>query len=329
MNPVERLIRRADAAQRRRRGPAIVVAVIKKYGDDNGGILAASLAHSSFTALFPLLLILVTVLGLVAAGHPALREQVIAAVTRQFPLAGHDLAANVSQLRRSSLIGLIIGLLALAWGATGLAQAGLFTMAQVWNLPGPERPGYFPRLGRAFGFLGTLGLGVVVTTALSGLAAYEHLFFGAAVLLGAVNGAINAAMFIAVYRVLTPSAVASGNLVPGAVTGGLTWTLLQALGTYLARYLLHVNAVYGVFATVLGLLAWIYLGVQIVMYTAEMNVVLARKLWPRSIAAPPLTDADRTVLADQALQNQRREDQRVRVSFSDSSKARRAGRKRS
>jgi hypothetical protein len=75
--------------------------------------------------------------------------------------------------------------------------------------------------------------------------------------------------------------------------------------------------VYGVFATVLGLLAWIYLGVEITVYAAEINVVVARRLWPRSIVQPPLTQADRAVLAAQVLQNQRRDDQHVEVSYDD------------
>jgi hypothetical protein len=45
--------------------------------------------------------------------------------------------------------------------------------------------------------------------------------------------------------------------------------------------------------------------------------VLARLLWPRSIVQPPLTVADRVVLAGQALQNQRRDDQHIAVSFDD------------
>ena len=90
--------------------------------------------------MFPLLLVLVTLLGLVASGDPALRQRALNAVARQVPLIGHQLAGNVHELRRSSVIGLAAGLLALTWGATGLAQAGLFTMAQVWNLPGPNGP---------------------------------------------------------------------------------------------------------------------------------------------------------------------------------------------
>src|SRR5215469_2770831 len=62
MNPVERVIRRIDTAQQRHRVPAFVFGVIKKYGDHNGGVLAANLAHSAFVTVFPLLLILMTVL---------------------------------------------------------------------------------------------------------------------------------------------------------------------------------------------------------------------------------------------------------------------------
>jgi hypothetical protein len=45
--------------------------------------------------------------------------------------------------------------------------------------------------------------------------------------------------------------------------------------------------------------------------------VLARRLWPRSIVQPQLTEADRAVLAAQALQNQWRDDQRIHVFYDD------------
>ena len=209
------------------------------------------------------------------------------------------------------------GLLALTWGTTGLAQAGLFTMAQVWNLPGPARPGYLQRLGRAALFLAVLGLGVIVTTLLTSLGAYGHNAIAIVVLLEALAVAANIGMYFIGFRVLTPKGVPARKLVPGAVAGGVAWTVLQAIGAYLVHHFLRSASVYGVFATVLGLLAWIYLGVEITVYAAETNVVLARRLWPRSIVQPPLTQADRAVLAAQALQNQRRDDQHVDVSYDD------------
>jgi YihY family inner membrane protein len=315
MNPIEKAIRRVDAFQQRHKAPAFVVGLIKKYGDDNSGALVANLAHSGFVSLFPLLLILVTLLGLVASNDPTVRHQVLKAVAHQVPIIGNQLAGNVSQLRRSSIIGLIVGLITLTWGATGLAQAGLFTMAQVWNLPGPARPGYFPRLGRALLFLGVLGLGVVATTLLTSLGLYRHGLGVLAVAGEILVALVNVGMFFLSFRVLTPRGVPTRNLVPGAVAGGLAWTLLQALGTYVVGRLRHTDAVYGAFATVLVLLAWISLSAEITVYAAELNVLLARRLWPRSIVQPPLTEADRAVLAAQALQNQRRDDQRVEVSY--------------
>ena len=317
MNPVERVIRRVDKAQQHHKVPAFAFGVVKKYGDDNGGVLVANLAYSSFVSLFPLLLVLVTTLGLVAANDPAVKKDVLDAVAKQFPLIGQQLAGNVHALRRSSIIGLIVGLLVLIWGASGLAQAGLFTMAQVWNLPGPARPGYLQRLGRAVAFLGVLGLGVILTTLLAGLDAFGHRAVPIAVLLELLAALANVAIYFIAFRVLTPKGVPSRKLVPGAVTGGIAWTLLQTLGTYLVHHYLRSDSVYGVFATVLGLIAWIYLAVEITVYAAEINVVLARRLWPRTIVQPPLTEADRASLALQALQNQRREEQHVEVSYSD------------
>jgi YihY family inner membrane protein len=317
VNPAERVLRQVDAVQQRHKVTAFVFGVVKKYGDDNGGVLVANLAYSSFVSLFPLLLVLVTILGLVAAGNPAIRQDVLRSVENQFPLIGQQLTGNVHVLRRSSVIGLVIGLLALIWGTSGLAQAGLFTMAQVWNLPGPARPGYAQRLGRAALFIGVLGLGVILTTLLTGLDAFGHHGTLTAVLVVVLAALVNIAIYIIGFRVLTPKGVPSRKLLPGAITGGIAWTLLQALGTFLVRHFLHSDSVYGVFATVLGLIAWIYLAVEITVYSAEINVVLARRLWPRTMVQPPLTEADRASMALQALQNQRREEQHVEVSYSD------------
>jgi hypothetical protein len=205
----------------------------------------------------------------------------------------------------------------LVWGTTRLAQAGIFTMEQVWNLPGPARPGYVPRLARCATFLGVLGLGVIATTALAALDAFGRHSVPFIVASDALAAVVNAAMYVIGFRVLTPAGITLRRLVPGAIAGGVAWTALQVGGTYLVRYSLHGAAAYGVFATVLGLLAWVYLAVEVTVYAAEVNVVLARRLWPRSVVQPPLTEADRASMALQALQNQRRAEQQVEVTFSD------------
>ena len=319
MNPVERTIRRVDATQQRYTPTAFVFGVVKKFGDDNGGVLVSNLAYSAFVSLFPLLLILVTILGLIASADPSFRESAVKnAVADQIPLIGSTLTGQVGQLHRASVIGLIVGLLFLIWGVTGLAQAGLFTMAQVWNLPGPARPGYVQRLGRAILFLCLLGGGVIVSTGLSSLTTYlQGRGFWFKLLIEVAIAAFSTGMYLGAFRALTPKGVPTRSLLPGAATGGVAWTLLQLLGTWLIHHFLHSDSVYGVFATVLGLVAWIYLALEVTVYCAEINVVLARRLWPRSIVQPPLTEADRASMALQALQNQRRPEQHVEVTFDD------------
>jgi len=317
MNPAEKAIRKVDATQQRFTPLAFVFGVVKKYGDDNGGVLASNLAYSVFVSIFPLLLILTTILGLVAAFNPSIKTDVLNAVAGQVPLIGHTLTTNVQELKRASIIGLIIGFLGLIWGASGLAQSGLFTMEQVWNLPGPARPGFVQRLGRAGLFIALLGGGVIVTTALAGLTTYLVKGFWLVILTEVLTAAFNIGMYTGGFRILTPKGVPTRALIPGAITGGICWTILQVLGTWLVHHFLHSDSLYGVFGTVLGLLAWIYLAVQLTVYAAEINVVLARRLWPRSLVQPPLTEADRASMALQALQNQRRPEQHVEVTFDD------------
>ncbi len=86
VNPVERVIRGADSFQQRHRWTAFGFGVVKKFGDDNGGALVSNLVYSAFISVFPLLLILVTVLVKVAAGDPKLRASVISGATRAVPL---------------------------------------------------------------------------------------------------------------------------------------------------------------------------------------------------------------------------------------------------
>jgi YihY family inner membrane protein len=314
VNRVEKVLRRVDAAQQRFPPAALIFGVMKKFGDDNAGNLTASLAFSAFICVFPLLLLFVTVLNIVLADHSGAKNDLIHSVLSQFPIVGNQLR-SISGLHRSSVVGLIVGVLGLLWGTTGLAQSGLFSMAQIWNLSGPERPNYIKRLGRSLAFLSVLGTGVVITTALAGFGTFGRHNVALGIVSEVVAVVANVATYFGVFRVLTPKVVHSRQLIAGAVFGGVVWTILQAVGGYLIGHDLHNDSAYGIFAVVLGLVAWIYLGSEVTLYGAELNTVLARHLWPRGMVQPPLTEADQRSMALQATQNQRRPEQTVSVGF--------------
>ena len=318
MNTIERFARKIDGVQQRNRPVSVIFGVMKKFGDDNAGTLVGSLAATAFASIFPLLLLLFTVLGLVLNSHSGLRADVLHSTLRQFPIIGNDLGNNIKALHRDSAIGLTVGIVGLAWGSLGLAQNGIFTMEQVWNLPGVDRPNYLKRLLRSVSFLVVLGVGLAVSTFLAAAVPTARGALGWAVAGALASAVVNFGQYLFAFRVLTPVRIPVRKLVPGAALAGVVWTLLQALGGFVVgRYLKNDNAVYGLFGIVLGLYAWVYLMTEVTVYAAELNVVLANHLWPRSMVQPPLTDADRRSLAAQATQNQRRPEQRIEVSFDD------------
>lgn len=310
------LVRRLDRLQRSKAPLAFVFGVVKKYGADNGSSLAALVTYYGFLSLFPLLLLAVTVVGLLAGSSHRLAADLENSALAQFPIIGTQIKGNVHGLASQSGLALGVGIFGLLWGSMGGSQAGQHAMAEVWNLPYVERPGYLARLVRSLLLLGLLAVFLVVSSGLAGVATFGS-GPGTAARAGAaaLSALVNVGLFMAVFRVLTPKAVAPGDLVPGAVAGGIAWTILQEAGTYLVSHQLrHANQVYGLFGLVLGLLWWIYLAAQIFIYTAEINVVRRQRLWPRGLALP-LTAADRRMLVAYPLEQQRRPEVRVTVGF--------------
>jgi uncharacterized BrkB/YihY/UPF0761 family membrane protein len=255
------------------------------------------------------------VLGFVMDNNSAAHKAVLNSALRDFPIVGQQLTQSVHPLRGST-IALVIGLVGLLWGSLGLSQAGQLAMAEVWNVPDVERPGFFPRLLRSVGLIGALGLGVLATTLISGFTALASGSVITRLLVPALSTGVNVGLFMLAFRILTVSRIGTRLLIPGAVVGGIGWSILQIVGALLVGHnLRHASQVYGYFASVIGLISWLYLSAQLTLYAAEVNVVKARRLWPRSILQPPLTAADKRTLDDIALQGERRPEQSVRSSW--------------
>ncbi len=312
VNRIQKSLRGVDAFQQRHAVPAVVFGVIKKFGDDNGGGLCVQLTYAMFTTIFPLLLLLVTILGIVLAKDPSARKALLSSTLAQFPIVGKDLGQNVHAMKRSSSFGLIVGILGLLYGSTGLAGTGLYVMSQVWNIPGAQRPNFVTRLARSLIFLAVLAVGLILTTFLASFGTFGEHNFWLGMLAEVLAALVNVGLYLAAFRVLTPKQVATRCLVPGVIFAGVVWTILQAVGGYVVGHdLKGASATYGLFGIVLGLLAWIYIGTEVTVYAAELNTVLARHLWPRTIVQPPLTEADQESIALQATENQRRPEQEV------------------
>ena len=273
-------LRRLDAFQQRHRVLAAPLGVVKKFGDDEGGSMVSLIAYRAFFSLFPLLLLLTTVLGYLLADNPELREKVVDSTLSQFPVIG-------DQLRGGSLTGsgvaLVVGIVGSLLAGLGVVLETERCFDRIWGVPDEERHGFIGLRLRAIGLLVSLGGLAIVSTVVGGLVA------GGSELLGPVWGiliatALNLVVFAAVFRLLTSSQFAFAVLLPGIVIATVGWEVLQlAGGWYISHEVRNATPVYGTFALVIGLLAWIHLGAFFTVLGAEANVVRERGLWPRSL----------------------------------------------
>jgi YihY family inner membrane protein len=290
MNALKKLIAKLDRLQQSQPWLAFPVAVWKKFSDDQAGDLAALVAYYSFASLFPLLLVFVTVLDIVLGSHPALRDQVLSSTFAQFPVVGPQMKSNVHSLNQTGT-ALAVGLLLTFLGARGVAGAVQNALNSVWDVPRERRPGFPWSLLRGITLIIVVGLGVIATSLLSGLAAGAgHSLTGAGggVPAIAVSLLLNIGLFWLGFRLATASEVSTGDLFPGALLAAIAWQVLQLIGGYIIGHqITRSSSLYGAFAVVLGLLAWLYLQAQITLYAVEANVVRARRLWPRSLTVSP------------------------------------------
>jgi YihY family inner membrane protein len=301
VNPVARL----DRLQRRHPKVGLPVAVVYKYVDDSGGYLAALITHYAFVSLFPLLLLLTTVLGLVLTGNPGLQHRIEASALGQFPVIG----AELGQPRRlgGGAMGLLVGVLGALYGGLGVAQATQYAMNTVWAVPRNERPNPVKARALSLGILATVGSAVLATTALSALGTSAAGSLGLLLRVGLVAAAvvINTAVFLFVFRLAPARRLGWRSTLPGALTAAMGWQLLQTFGVaYVTHVIKNASATNSVFAVVLGLLAFLYLASVITVLGAEINVVRVDHLYPRALLTPFTDNVDLTAGDERAYTGQ-------------------------
>ncbi len=320
------LTARLDGFQRRHRAVGFPLAVIYKFFDDHGTYLAAIITYYAFVSLFPLLFLLTAILGFVLHGNEHLQQQILHSTLSRFPVIGSQLGDPKGLTGNTA--GITFSIIVSLYGALGVAQAAQYAMNVAWAVPRNERPNPIKARGRSLLLIGTVGLGIIATTGLSALSSSAEAFgaqigngLTALVTIGSV--VLNAALFMLAFRVACARDVGWRDIAPGALLASLLWQTLQLLGTaYVGHVVKNASATNGVFALVLGLLAWMYLAAFLVVICIELNVVRARKLYPRALLTPftddvDLTRADERAYASQATAQRAKGFERVEVHFDD------------
>ncbi|MGC1208948.1 MAG: YhjD/YihY/BrkB family envelope integrity protein [Ornithinimicrobium sp.] len=321
-----RLIERVDAVQQRHPRVGFPIAVIYKFVDDQGVFLAALITYYGFLSLFPLLLLVASLLGFLLQSQPDLQATLLDTAVSQFPVIGKGVA-NPAGLQGSTT-AVMVGAVIAIYGASRVSHATQHAMNVCWAVPRHKRPNPVVARLRSGVLIGIATIALIGSTILSALSNSAEAY--GVELGGLTSGALLAASVLMVaalfalgMKTSTAQSLTWSQVLPGAVTAALGWQVMQTFGaTYVGQVVNSTNDTYGVFALVLGLMAWLFLIACILVLSVEINVVRVKSLYPRALLAPftedtELTGADQQSFTDQAEATRAKESEDVEVTFDD------------
>ena len=316
-------LERLDRFQRRHRAVGFPLAVVYKHIDDSGGYLAALIAYYGFVSFFPLLLLSTTLLGFALAGDPHFQHQVLTSALRQFPVVGDQL--NDPARIGGGAVGLFVGIVGSLYGGLGVAQAMQYAMNTAWRVPRNRRLNPFRGRLQSLLLLASAGVAILATTLLSIVGSSGAGSLGVLLQVFALGAsvALNAVVFVFVFRKATTRVLGVRDVIPGALSAALVWQILQSFGViYVAHVVKHASDTNGVFAFVLGLIAFLYLAALALVLCVEADAVRLDRLWPRSLMTPftdqvVLTEGDRRAYTSQVEVQRMKGFERIEVSFTD------------
>jgi len=277
-------------------------------------------------SIFPLLLLASSILGFVLQNNPGLQAEILDSTLARFPLIADQLTAPEGL--QGSTAAVVIGIIVALYGALGVAQATQNALNIAWAVPRNRRPNPIMARLRSVLLLAVAGLAILLTTFIANIGAGVSALGGnletsLSWLLTLGTMLVNGGIFTLLFWLAAAHRHSVLKDVAGGVFVAAVWQVLQFSGTaYVSAIVKDSSATAGVFAVVLGMMAWIYLGALAVIFGIEINVVLAKRLFPRALLTPftdnvDLTDADRRAYLDAVNSQQFKGFQSVTVHYED------------
>lgn len=260
----------------RRRSPFVdlLVRSAANYRVHRTGRNATLVAHFAFLSVFPLLLVFTTILGFVLESYPNLRESIIDSAFIRIPIIGPELAKDPTKLQGDVYV-LIIGLVVTLWAGMKAFNVLQYALDDIADVSLDDRPNIVRSRLRSLLGIAIVGGGQVAATVLTGFVGVT----GVAILsrVGLILAAVmvNTVVLAASYRWLTSRPQSWRAIAPGAILAGFGFAVLQLVGTaFVGRAVSRASPVYGTFATVIGLMAWLSLHAMAALLGAELNRAL-------------------------------------------------------
>jgi membrane protein len=283
----EAVLARLDAFHRRHVPIAFSYGVLKRYSEDRGAWLAASISYYGFLSLMPCLVAFVTIVYWLFDETPSLMRQILDALWTALPFVGAEVERRVQPVEGKPAV-VIASLAVSLWGAIGVIRALQDTLNIMWGVPRYRRPAFLPKVFRGLVVLALGASGVLVAAVAAAIIVASGLPFSGVVVTAALAVTLNIGLVLGLFSLLTARRLPWRQHFAGAVVTAIAVAALTIFGgIYVDRVVARASALYGSFASVIGLFAWISLVVQSLVIGNLVNVVRSERLWPRSLSGPP------------------------------------------
>jgi membrane protein len=286
---------------------AVLKRVKTEVKEDNATLLAAGVAFYAMLAIFPAIIAVVTIYGMVA--DPAQVESQVSEFAKSLP-AGADqllteqLKSVTSAGRQSLSIGLVVSLLAVLWTASGGVQG----LVKGLNLVYDEKESRgFLKL-RGLSLLLTLGAILMAVVAIALVAVFPAVVgdlglgqtgeLAASIARWVVLALLVLSAFAVLYRYAPDRANPRWRWVSGGAMVALVLWLLGSIGfSWYVENFGKYNQTYGALAAVIILLLWLFLSAFVVLLGAEFDAETERQTGRDTTTGPeqPMGERDAEV----------------------------------
>jgi uncharacterized BrkB/YihY/UPF0761 family membrane protein len=241
--------------------------------------------------LFPLLLVITTIIGIITTNNPQAQATATNAIAKYIPAIGDQLYGHIHSINKNGL-ALLLAILFTVYGARGAVESFVDSTKNIWG-EAVKKENLIVKAIRSISVLavGVLGLGIA-SVATGYIASTSH-----GIIAKSISFLFNILalywIFIIILKISIDKKIRFKKIRPGSMFAAISLVILQTIGgVILTRQLQTLDTLYSVFALPLGLMFWIYLQAQVIYLAVVGSVVNQKKLWPRAINGNNPTTAE-------------------------------------
>jgi membrane protein len=246
-------------------------------------IVAAGLSFYALLGLFPAMLALVSIYGLVA--DPAGIQSAVGSLTATLPvqartLVQEGLTAFVARTSGDLTFSVVVGIIGVLWSSS----SGMGALVHAINVASDnaQHRSFFGRrlIALSFTLAGVIGVAVVVP-ALTALPRLAHLLRADTLLIMLPSLVLTSIAFLAMLVLFRyapyKQTLRMRDVLPGAAAASLSWLVMSVAYSLYVRFLSRMSSTYGALEGVIVLELWFYLSALVLLYAVELNVELGRR----------------------------------------------------